>query len=189
MPGTPRDVRRKHEAVAYVAANEKPTRFYGGCGAGDFRNTSYRATEQEARADVAKHLVEVSRQPHLTFVSMVPEWPHGYLGFCAAGDFSPGLVRASRAEAEAEVAPHLLEIGRGLIVRDELPEGVTDAQPADRLNTHGGFGVPVQPRTTGGAAMSATHFVLWTSGERTHIASRNAYRRGEASCGPRQPRT
>lgn len=29
--------------------------------------------------------------------------------------------------------------------------------------------------------MTAKHFVLWTSGERTHIASRNAYRRGQAS--------
>ena len=29
--------------------------------------------------------------------------------------------------------------------------------------------------------MTARHFVLWTSGEHTHIASRNAYRRGEAS--------
>ncbi len=29
--------------------------------------------------------------------------------------------------------------------------------------------------------MSATHFVVWASGERTHIASRNAYRRGQAS--------
>ena len=28
--------------------------------------------------------------------------------------------------------------------------------------------------------MTARHFVLWVSGERTHIASRNAYRRGEA---------
>ena len=28
--------------------------------------------------------------------------------------------------------------------------------------------------------MTARHFVLWTSDERTHIASRNAYRKGEA---------
>ena len=27
--------------------------------------------------------------------------------------------------------------------------------------------------------MSAQHFVLWVSGERTHVATRNAYRRGE----------
>ena len=29
--------------------------------------------------------------------------------------------------------------------------------------------------------MSAGHFVLWVDGERTHVASRNAYRRGEAA--------
>jgi len=29
--------------------------------------------------------------------------------------------------------------------------------------------------------MTATHFVLWAAGERTHVASRYAYRRGEAS--------
>ncbi len=150
MPGTPPDFRPPHQAVAYVAANVKPpTRFYGGCVAGDFTAEQLRDTEEEARGDVAEHLVEVSRQPHFAFVNMVPRWPHGYIGFCAAGDFRPGLVRASRAEAEADVAPHLLEIGRGLIVRDELPEGVTDAQLADRRNTHGGFGVPVQPRPPG----------------------------------------
>lgn len=29
--------------------------------------------------------------------------------------------------------------------------------------------------------MSARHFVLWVANGRTHVASRNAYRRGEAS--------
>ncbi len=29
--------------------------------------------------------------------------------------------------------------------------------------------------------MTARHFVVWASGERTHIASRNAFRRGQAS--------
>lgn len=28
--------------------------------------------------------------------------------------------------------------------------------------------------------MTARHFVLWTAGERTQVASHNAYRRGEA---------
>ena len=28
--------------------------------------------------------------------------------------------------------------------------------------------------------MSARHFVLWTRGDRTHLATRNAYRRGRA---------
>ena len=29
--------------------------------------------------------------------------------------------------------------------------------------------------------MTAKHVILWTDGERTHLATRNAYRRGEAS--------
>ena len=29
--------------------------------------------------------------------------------------------------------------------------------------------------------MTARNFVLWEEGERTHVATRNAYRRGEAS--------
>ena len=145
MPGARRDVRRKHEAIAYVTAMP-PTKFYGGCLAGDFTADAKRDTQDAARADVAEHLVEVSRQPHITFVSMVPR---GYLGFCGAGDFSPGLVRATRAEAEADVAPHLLEIGQGTEARKELPEGATDAQLAGRVGTHGGFSVPVRRRPPG----------------------------------------
>lgn len=133
MPGTRRDGRRKHEAVAYVTANDKPWKFYGGCVAGDFTAEPRRDTQDAARADVAQHLVEVSRQPHIAFVTMVPDQPHGYLGFCLAGDFSPGLVRASRAEAEADVAPHLASIGleAGTLGEERLPQvpgrGVGDA--------------------------------------------------------------
>ena len=29
--------------------------------------------------------------------------------------------------------------------------------------------------------MTAKQFILWTDGERTHVATRNAYRRGEAN--------
>lgn len=29
--------------------------------------------------------------------------------------------------------------------------------------------------------MTAKHFVVWTDGDRTHLASRSAYRRGEAA--------
>lgn len=29
--------------------------------------------------------------------------------------------------------------------------------------------------------MTAQHFILWVEGERTHVATRNAYRRGRAS--------
>lgn len=50
---------RPHKAVAYVAANEKPTKFYGGCLDGDFRSETLRDTEDAARADVDAHLEEL----------------------------------------------------------------------------------------------------------------------------------
>ncbi len=47
---------RPHEAVAYVVANVKPTKFYGGCLAGDFTSDATHDTENAARADVAEHV-------------------------------------------------------------------------------------------------------------------------------------
>lgn len=145
-PGTPADFRPPHGAVAYTTAFDEPSRFYGACSAGDFRAADTHETQEAARADVAEHLADVARQPHRAFVNMVREWPYGFLGFCAAGDYSPGLVRVSWPEAEADVAAHLLEMEQGAGALDELAEGDSYEQLAERAETPGSCSVPVDGR-------------------------------------------
>lgn len=42
----------------------------------------------------------------------------------------------------------------GLCPTDSLPDDATDAQLVERINTHGGFSVPVHPRPSGGRRAS-----------------------------------
>lgn len=47
---------RAHEAVAYVSPMDKPRKFYGACGAGDFTAPDTHDTQDAAKADVAEHV-------------------------------------------------------------------------------------------------------------------------------------